>query len=185
MAKDVVVNVGPLRKFQAAFNRALAGTGAGIMRDMLKQWAVRYRSFAQTRFHKLSKGGGGWPALKPATIRRRRKGRSGSKASKAGNVAAILRDTNTLFIALDPVFQGKPGAVEQNIPFGVRVGYGGPQKHPGGKASIADIASFHQEGTDVLPARPIIVEPDVRTRTAMANDAVRAMQRLAQESGNA
>jgi hypothetical protein len=43
------------------------------IQDMLKQWAARYRSFAQKRFLTFSRGGSDetgtpWPPLKPATI---------------------------------------------------------------------------------------------------------------------
>lgn len=92
-----------------------------------------------------------------------------TNATRAAGIRshAILRDTGTLFSALSPTFSNKPGQYEQDIPFGVRVGYGGPAKHPHGRAAIADIASFHQTGAGPLPARPIVVRPDEVTIARM------------------
>lgn len=73
------------------------------------KWGARYRSFVQERFDIFSKGGGDWPPLKASTVARRRKGRKKSKKPRA----TILRDTNTLFTALQPQFRGAPGAIEQ------------------------------------------------------------------------
>lgn len=103
----------------------------------------------------------------------------------AGNAnVAILRDTGTLFNALSPAFHGAPGAIEQEIPGGIRVGYGGPHRYSGkgSKASIADIASFHQEGAGHLPIRQIIVAPPQAVVDAMASDMDRALKQLADET---
>lgn len=91
--------------------------------------------------------------------------------------ASILRDTGILFAALDPTFTSRPGQLEKGIPFGVTVGYGGPGRHPKGRATIADIASFHQEGGPHLPKRELIVVPDGKTLDAMANDMVVAFRK--------
>lgn len=80
---------------------------------------------------------------------------------------SILRDKGLLFNALAPAFSGAPGQLQEDIPFGVRVGFGGPGRHPDGAATIADIASFHQEGGPHLPQRKIIVPPDEPTRERM------------------
>lgn len=161
---SVVIKLYRLRRF-----RQLAATGGGPFRKLYKQWGARYRGFVRTRFVRFSRGGGSWPKLKS----KRRRGALGA--------AAILRDTGTLFAALQPVFIGSPGAIEQDIEFGIRVGYGGPHKHPSGAGvSIADIASFHQVGAGALPRREIIVAPDNTTIAAMKKDALRALD----EAGN-
>lgn len=103
---------------------------------------------------------------------------SGKSGKSKGNRTSILRDTGTLFAALQPVFAGSPGAIEEHTPFGVMVGYGGTMKHPSGNATIADIASFHQEGAGNLPVRRIIVPPDDATQTLMAGDMRRALDEL-------
>lgn len=146
-----------------------------IPRKVFRQWAARYRSFVQLRFDKYSKGGGSWPPLKPATIARRRKPARGTKKG-AARVVSILRDTGLLFNALSPRLASAPGALQEDLSDGILVGYGGAHRHStGGKATIADIASFHQKGGGRLPARPIIVSPDERTVELMHDDLMRGM----------
>jgi hypothetical protein len=92
-----------------------------------------------------------------------------------------------MFTALSPTFTNKPGSLEQDIQYGIRVGYGGPQRHstggPGGTATIADIASFHQNGAGRLPQRQIIVPPPSHVITKMGEDMQRAIDKLA-NNGN-
>ena len=184
----VKVDFKPLSRFKDRINRDLRSGGQTIggspINNALKQWAVRYRAFIQERFLIYSRGGGDWAPLKPSTIRarNRRKGRRGRKSNAL--YAAILRDTGQLYQALAPEFTGKPGAIEQAIPFGVRVGYGGPgmyTKKYGGVATIADIANFHQTGAGHLPKREIIVPPDQHTVELMAEDMQRALNKLIYE----
>jgi hypothetical protein len=108
----------------------------------------------------------------------------GSKIKALYSMAgvSILRNLGLLFAALSPEFIRKPGQLQEDIPFGVRVGYGGPGKYPGSKASIADIASFHQEGRGRLPVRKIIVPPDDQTMQKMADDMRRAIDRIIRDS---
>lgn len=181
----VTVNLRGLKRFQRQVDAALTGGGGGPIGDAFKQWAARYRGFIQQRFAKLSKGGGGWPPLKPATIARRRGGKKvgkrvrTAKGLQAMTRAAILRDTGTLFAAVNPTFMGSPGQLETRIRYGIRVGYGGPQRHPSGRATVADIARFHQVGAGNLPKREIMVDPDNQLLTQMAADMQRAIDRIA------
>jgi hypothetical protein len=139
----------------------------------LKQIAAIYRSFVQLRFDKFSRGQGNWKKLAPATIAARR----GPKG-----VVSILRDKGLLFAALQPTFTGTPGALEQRTTTGIRVGYGGPHRHgTGGGVSIADIASFHNEGSGHLPQRKIIVEPDETTLKLMQKRVDITLQRAMNE----
>jgi hypothetical protein len=85
-----------------------------------------------------------------------------------------------MFAALDVKFVGNPGAVQTNIPFGIRVGYGGFGSYPDG-AKIADIAFFHQIGAGFLPVRKTIVNPDNATLKAMRGDMERALLKLGQK----
>ena len=162
------------------FAKAIATNSPAIVKT-LKQWGVRYRGFVQRRFNTYSKGGGDWPPLAPATIKRRRKGK------RKGGKVAILRDTGTLFRALNPVL-GQPGQLEEYPgTFSVRLGIGGPVLHPGsgyglkGTATIADIASFHNFGMGV-PKRQIIVEPDEPLKAKMAGDAERNLNKEAKDT---
>lgn len=179
---DVRLNLKPLRRFAAAIRADLRTTGNGPVRRAMRQWAARYRGFAQSRFDRYSKGGGDWPPLAASTRQRRRKARKG-RTKGAARSFSLLRDTGLLFAALNPVWSRKPGALQKDIPFGVRVGYGGPSKHPGGKATIADIAGFHDTGAGNLPERQIIDVPDTRTLDAMKDDMERALGQMASITG--
>lgn len=169
MSQDVVVNLVPLKEFRGVVQSDLAGATNGPVRRAFKQWGYRYRTWAQQRFDAYSKGGGDWPPLK--TKRKR-----GELAA-----ASILRDTNTLFTALDPTFSNKPGQLEEKIPFGIRVGFGGPHRHPSGTATIADIAMFHDQGMGNNPQRQIIVDPPVQVVLQMARDMERGLATLVKE----
>jgi hypothetical protein len=182
MASNVRVDLKPLDRFAAEVKRDLRSTGNGPVRRAIRQWAARYRSFVQQLFDNNSKGGGGWASLAASTKARRRKARRGRVRGVARSFS-ILRDTGLLFAALTPTWTRKPGAIQQDIPFGVRAGYGGPARHPGGKASIADIAGFHQTGAGRLPKREIIVDPDQRTLDAMADDMERGLGNMARITG--
>lgn len=72
-----------------------------------------------------------------------------------------------------------PGGIQEDLPFGVRVGYGGPHKHPEAPMSIADLAATHDQGLGRMPRRQIIVSPDHGTIVSMANDMDRALKKLA------
>lgn len=165
---------------------------AGPLRKVFKQWAARARSFLQERFDDYSKGGGDWLPLAQSTIEGRRGGTSKNKkrsslarlkggglgrAMRKGSpvVVSILRDKGQLFAALSPAFVGAPGAVEEDVPFGVRIGFGGSAKHEDSDVTIADIASFHQEGGARLPQRMLIVPPSESVQEMMAGDLRRAL----------
>lgn len=184
------------------FKDAVTSSNAHVQRA-LRQWAARYRAFIRERFAEYSRGGGDWAPLAPSTLARRRKGRQGTNRAggtvrmrKGGKLrdargqfvtavnAAILRDTGTLFAALRPTMAA-PGAHERITEFGVEVGFGGAAKHPGGSATIADIASFHQFGTPRIPARPILVEPPEDVMEGMADDMDRALAKIAKDTRNA
>ena len=172
-ADPVKVDLRGLEKFDEIINKDLRKGGNGPIRAAMKQWAARYRGFVQRRFVKFSRGGGDWQPLK----NKRRRGKKGK--------AALLRDTNTMFAALDPQFQRKPGQLQKDVPFGIKVGYGGGGSHPISSLSVTKLAELHQTGEGNLPARQMIVEPDQQTVKGMAADMQRAMGKLAQGTINA
>lgn len=176
----VKLDMRPLKRFASEARRDLRTNGSGPIRQMTRQWGRRYLGFVKKRFVKLSRGGGGWKALASSTIRGRRKPRgktARSKTRRTGGKAAILRDTGTLLGALDV---GGRGNLFKDIPNGVRVGFKGGTKHPSGKATIAEIAVFHNVGGrgGKPPQRAILVEPDAETIRGMNSDAERAVKRL-------
>lgn len=177
----VRVDLRPLDRFESAIRRGLAAGGGGAthIRRAFKQWAKIYRGAMQERFVRLSRGGGGrggkWAKLKPSTIRGRKKGKGktvvsgGRKRTIAQGTVAIMVNKGLVLSALDPVFRPGKGAKEEAIAGGVTVGYGGPARHEKGKGTIAMIAhTLHSGNPPHLPARPIIVEPDGRTTSRMA-----------------
>ncbi len=106
----------------------------------------------------------------------------GGRLVRAGKLVSILRDTNTLFLTLDPVFRNQPGAFQATIPFGIQFGIGGNQRYSGGKgkgqATIADIASFHQRGSGRLPQRKIFVDAPSSLTDSISADLQRAIDKL-------
>jgi hypothetical protein len=179
----VKVNLLSLAQFREAIAADLRLRANGPIRQCLHQWAAVYRAAMQDRFDRYSKGGGDWPGLAESTKRRRRGPRKGHKGERS---FTILRDTGTLFAALTPAWQGKPGAIQRDTPFGIRVGYGGPHKYVKGATppSIADIASFHQNGGGRLPKREIIVNPESATYEKMLALMEAAVAKLAKDTGN-
>ena len=134
---------------------------SGQVKFALRQWAIVYRAFVQERFAR--QGDGTWRPLKQSTIARRRKRVGNTRFSR---VATILRDTGTLFAALNPVLS--PGAKEELSEFGITVGFGGSERHPGGGITIKQLAEVHQSGLGRVPKREIIVKPDSQTISTMA-----------------
>lgn len=191
-APGVRVDLVAFSRFQKNVLDSLSeGRRGQVLGTVFKQWAARYRGFAQERFDAFSKGAGDWVPLALSTVQGRRKGKGktkrmslardtsrGGRLVSAGGAFSILRDTGLLFAALTPEFQAKPGQLEVGIPFGVRVGIGGPGKPPDGKATLADIAGFHQTGGGRLPKREIIVPPNENVQVAMAGDLENAIRKL-------
>jgi integrase len=91
--KHVKLNLSGLRNFQRAVAADLAAGGSGPMRDALHQAAARLRAFWQQKFLENSRGGGGWPALKPSTIRGRR---SGARTQYRGAKKSLVKARENL-----------------------------------------------------------------------------------------
>jgi hypothetical protein len=156
---------------------------------MYKRFGVIYRSFAQRRFAAASRGNGVWKPLK--NFYRGARDRKAAETKKRNNPkiklrgSAILRDTNTLYNALNIDGAG-PGAIEELAAGGVILGYGGIAMHPssnGGDITVADIATIHQFGVPSknIPARPIIVDPDSKTLRLIEREATAAQQDIINE----
>ena len=92
--------------------------------------------------------------------------------------AAILRDTGVLLNALSP---GTPENLLQPMPgeLKVRCGVEALQHSPGSKATIQQIAGYHQAGGGRLPQRVIFALPDEQTVAGMQSDLGRAITRAA------
>lgn len=156
MAKEVTVKLWPIDRL------------VNLPDTVYHQWAARYRSFLRNRFVRLSREGGAgeWPGLK-------RKRRLGKKKR-----AAILRDTGTLFNVLSVAFQSNPGQLQEDLPNGVRVGFGGPGIHPGSSMTVARLAEIHHFGQGNVPERRIIVDPDDAVQRGMVLDVERHWKKV-------
>lgn len=154
---------GKLEKYRKLVSEGTPTT----LRRVFDSWNRIFGAFIRGRFVRASRGDGTWRRLAPSTIARRRKGR-------ATGAAAILRDTNLLFLNLVPTLSGAM-AVENDAPkFSATFKFGGDTVYPDGDGvTTSDVASFHQEGGPNLPQRKIIVPPDEITRQKMAEAAKR------------
>lgn len=172
-------------RIQRAFARPAAQP---ILLAMLKRWARIYLGFSKERFDRLSKSGGGgeWDPLEESTIRQRRHGKGGQRGAKAmrraaatgGGQVSILRDTYTLYRALEPSIHAV-GRWEHVYPSGIEVGIGGADSHPGGEGlTIGRLAEIHQEGQGRVPARPLLVEPNAATIRLMEREAALAVKQV-------
>jgi len=178
---DVQLDLAPLQRF----SRDLQRLQGRALENLKQQWAARYLGFARRRFVKFSRGGGDWPPLAPATVRKRRQGSTGRTAvtpSSTGGNVAILRDTGTLLSTLNTNLK----ANRRTVPEGIEVGFL-PQtpaktRQQGrvvpSQLTVAKLANIHQQGKGNVPQRRIIVEPDEQTLRGMADDTERAMQRM-------
>lgn len=164
MAKKTGVD---LKRFDRIVDQIRGKKQTPEVQAAYKKWGFRYLAWTRRKFIENSSGGGDWKPLK-------NKRKRGAKA-----LAKILRDTGTLFKALTV---GAPGNLHKLIKNGVSVGFGGPAKHPEGKATIADIARMHQNGEGNLPKRQILHRPDTGLIRQMIEDLRRAIEKLGKKS---
>jgi hypothetical protein len=133
--------------------------------------AVKQEKASLDRIKKIKAGLGRKPSVKGserlqkayASHEAKHKARVKAQQKLEAGIAsiAILIDTATMIAGVNPVLDTGKGALEKDIPGGIRVGYGGPAPHPGGgkgPKTIADIASYHHEGNAHLPKRQVIVD---------------------------
>lgn len=107
-----------------------------------------YRGFIQQRWRRYSSGGGDW-------IPKKAKGR-------------ILRDTDTMYSSVEPVFVNAPGQFQKALSDGILVGIGGGARHPKAMMPVSTLAAIHQTGAGVVPVRKIIVKPPRRVAEQMS-----------------
>jgi hypothetical protein len=171
MPNPVKYTIVGLTSFVRSVQDQLNGLSKGDVDKLMTQIAARYLGFIRKRFVKYSRGGGDWKPLK----RKRKRG--------ALDEVAILRDTGTLFNALTI---DMPGNLTKRIKGGVRVGFGGPDPHPNGPFTIAQIAEVHNEGRsgDRPPKRQIIVEPEAEIHNAIQKDLHKLMGKEMEKAEN-
>ena len=178
--KHVKVDLSGLERYGETIRRDLSNpSGTGPIRGVFRLWAARWRTFQKLKFVKKSRGGGSWKGLAKSTKRQRRKGGKGG----SGKTTILWDKFGSMLKALTPLFSSQPGQLEKPLVGGIRVGFGGPGKHPNGVVTIADIASFHDAGTTTIPARQILEDIDAVTNSAMTGDMEAACEKLAKETG--
>jgi hypothetical protein len=114
---------------------------------------------------------------KRLTAARRKAAKHWKKYQEGEAKFAILVDTGLMFAALNPIFTDAPGQYQEETPGGIAVGFGGPERHPDGGPTIADIARFHNDGGGNLPQRKIVVPPTEDVKDAMVTYLQRGMNR--------
>lgn len=196
MSQNVIIDLGPMKRFEALIKRGFDGTSSGPLKLCFDAWATLYRSEMKQRFMRLSRSGGGdeWPPLKPSTIWARRHGKAGgfkrgrsahrkAEASGGGQVS-ILWDTGILLATLNPQFG--PGQIQRRIPNGIEIGIGGSATHPGSRLTVGQLAAIHHFGVPSrgIPARPIFVSPSKATVERMRK-ALEAAVKMAEKEANA
>ncbi len=171
---NISTDLAPLRHFGKEVRNGLRGM-PGPIDDLFKLIGQAYLSFAQRRYNRFSRGGGDWPPLKAATIKRRRRG------PRKKSATAILRDTGTLFNALG---RGSPGNVFKRTRRGILVGIGGGATHPDDKKlTVGKLAEYHNFGMGKNPKREIVPEElDPQARAVIQLGVQKAAARLAARS---
>ena len=141
------------------FKRLVKAGSRGPLRTVFKQWGIRYLAWTKRLFYIKSRGGTvegvTWPALAPKTIQNRRRRSRRVRGQGGGSRYAILVDRiGTIPKAMVPHASGN---LFKYLQRGVRVGFGGSSRHPEGRATIADIAKWHNVGKGRrLPQRQIL-----------------------------
>jgi len=170
----VTVNLHGLRRFKDDLSTSdLRRSASRPIREALDQWAIILARFLTARWSLFSAGGGNWKHLSEKYLAWKR---------RKGLLPLILRATDLMFQAFSITFGRKPGRIAEDIPFGVRVGFGPGMQYPhtsNPSVTIAQLAMWHQTGEGRLPARKIIVGPDTETRAQMRATMQEAMLEVA------
>jgi len=177
MSRKSGINMAKFRRFR----KAIKAGSKGPLRPVFKQWGIRYLAWTRRLFYIKSRGGTAqgvtWKELSPVTIRRRSRRSRRVRGEHGENRYAILIDRlGTIVKALVPY---EAGNLFKYIYGGVRVGFGGPAKHPEGKATIGDIGLWHNVGKGKrLPKRQILHLPSSDLQRKMGNDLKRGIERI-------
>lgn len=163
------------------FKNAVRAGGRGPLRPVFKQWGIRYLAWTRRLFYIKSRGGTAegvkWADLAPRTLRKRSRRSRRVRGARGKMRYAILVDKiGTIPKAMAPYASGN---LFKYIPYGVRVGFGGPAKHPEQVVTIADIAKAHNVGKgEHLPRRQILHVPNRTLIVSMRNDLRRGIERI-------
>ncbi len=113
--------------------------------DFSPIWAAAYGIFLRGEADRFDAEGPGWAPLKPSTVARK-------------GFATILVETGKMRESLTQA--GAEGAVFRPSAANAEMGTAYRSPRQGGQWAAVALASFHQEGTDRMPARPVIDPED-------------------------
>ena len=140
------------------------------LEKMFRAFDKVYRGFIRARWRKFSRGGGNWKKLAASTIARKKH-------------ELILLDTNLAYKSVDPeflqTFQIKPGT---RTIFQASVAFASNAVYPTG-ISVDEVMSYHQEGTERMPQRKVLVSPDYITRQTMAKRGEKVLTEFLKKRG--
>ncbi len=196
-SQHVTIDMRPLAHLKKILDRPRPPTGSPLD-QMYRQWGSYYLAAIRKRFTKASRTPGHpWKDLAESTKKGRRKSAAEQRRTKrvktrtgrlrrktrrrtptAQRTFAILKNIGILFNALSI---GSPGNLFRVVDFGIHVGFSAQGKHPDGKATIAEIATYHQEGgrgKSKLPQRKILVEPRTSVKRQMSKALDKAIIRI-------
>jgi hypothetical protein len=172
----IAVKVEGLKRYEESIRQDMAGTGNGPLRQAMDKWPEIFMDYTQTRFMLFSMGGGNWPPLAAATVRKKKH-------------STILIDSGVLRDSLNPAH--KSHRTVKRIPGGVKITQtGGYRRHPGTKSnsrpggiSIGRLAEIHHGGDGHVPPRPIFADPDPATMQKIQRTIEDALKQLGREHG--
>lgn len=150
-------------RFVDALSSAVEPTNPSPVQDGLLAASNEYMSSERTRFSFASHGDGTWQELAESTIKKRV-----SKGQE--EPLTILHDKGDLELSLH---RGAENHVLQVTANGVIEGTEDPT------------ARYHQDGTDRMPARPILVAPTAEALDAMKPPLVHGLQEAVSQSAKA
>lgn len=181
-------NDGPIARYLHRMSEAMDTSKPGPMQRALRRAAARYLAWIRKRYAAAAKGDGTWKDLSLATklsrirarktmnrqFKKRLKVAGGDGRTRRARVRdvvsgmrfEILRDTGILFNSLS---QGAPGAMEQFIPNGIRVG------------TAIKYGKYHQLG-DGVPKRAFLVPPEGKIYEDIGRELQRGMEEAMREA---
>lgn len=171
VAATLTVDTAGLDRFKKSIQAQQSNGTSGFITKAYGKWAVRYRAFVQRRWNVFSRGGGDWPPLSPATIKKRR----GPSKKNRNRTVSILRDTNILFSGMAPTLSPPAGSINNLIEGGIEVGFAGSARHGDDVVTIPELVFWHHTGAGNNPVRQIIVAPDAATVAGMGDDLDKAI----------
>lgn len=162
-----------LSRLHRLYVNSFRAGGQGPMRAALERASGVYMMSMFRRFSRYSMGGGNWRALAASTVLR--KGHD-----------AILVESDQLRTSLDPLRLRNSGLLSVGHQ-GFQVGIPSGMDHGGSSLDVASLAKVHHFGlasrrNKYLPARRILVAPDLIAQRRMMDEIVKGLRELVRQA---